>query len=120
MKATKTTSKPRGHKFEKTLADRSPEERREIARKGGLARAAQIKESKRLQQIIDEVWQRTETENGEVLTLKEKAVLKAAKQAAKGNLEALALLAKLNGESKDTLQVQALPPVQMNAFGFDD
>lgn len=117
---TELEKKKRGRKFETTLADRTPEERREIARKGGLAKAAKCRENKRLSQIIDKVWERIEVEHGEELTLKELAVLKAARQAAKGNLEALALLAKLNGESKDQIQVQALPPVQMTAFGFDD
>lgn len=117
---TQLEPKKRGRKFEKTLADRPPEERREIARKGGLAKAAKCRENKRLAQIIDLVWQRIEVKRGEELTLKEEAVLNAARQAAKGNLEALALLAKLNGESKEQIQVQALPPVQMTAFGFDD
>ena len=117
---TQLETKKRGRKFEKTLADRTPEERREIARKGALAANAKRRENKRLAEIINRAWERVGELDGEELTLKEQAVLKAAKQAAKGNLEALALLAKLNGESKEQIQVQALPPVQMTAFGFED
>lgn len=103
-----------------SMATKTPEERRELGRRGGIASGIAKRENKRFCQIIDEVFRRVEKYNGEDLTLKEKAVLKAAEQAAKGNLEALELLAKLNGESKEQIQIQALPPVQMTAFGFDD
>lgn len=102
------------------LSERTPEERRAIARKGAEAANAKRRENKRLSQLIDAFFERTTVFEGEELTLKEKAVLKACKRAASGDLDALALLAKLNGESKEQIQIESLPDVKMNVFGFND
>lgn len=104
----------------RSLADVPEEERKRIQSKGGKATAAKRRENKRLAALIDAAFERVVTVHGEELTLKEKAVLTAVKKAASGDLDALALLAKLNGESKEQIQIESLPEIKMTAFGFDD
>lgn len=83
----------------KRNSERTPSERKKLARKAGIASGAKRRENKKTRELIQIALETIDAETG--YTLKEKAVLSVVNAAVAGDLKAFELVTKLAGDWKE-------------------
>ena len=106
-----------------SLGSRTTEEQRKIAKKGGEASGEARRQKKTMREWLEIAMQAAMKDNGgqpimspddptRELTRKECAMLKLAAKAAKGDLKAIELSAKLSGEAETKVVVETATPAE--------